>query len=143
MGLKPISNSLATLSTLTSTCGNRLRAIIDISRSTSVPSEILALANEVGDLRIVLDEVESQHEASEQAGAPSYRILQLLGSAQSRVMELNRLVMSSVELGQHNEPIFRKNTWMKARRSRAILQELRDIKQNVVVIMTMIGSKTS
>ena len=148
MNTTSVSATLATLSTLVATCGNRLRGIIDVSIFASVPAEILALANEVGDLRIVLAELEANHQVmvgstiiTGQADYTDARILSLLEAAQRKVMGLDKLVTDTTKLGLHNERLFKKAAWLRRKSlGAAMVQELRDIKQNLMLVM---ASKTT
>ena len=143
MGSTSVSASLAALFTVTSTCGNRLRSIMDILKYSSVPDEILALSNEINDLRAVLAEVEASHQVINRAtivtGQPAYTITytaEQLEGARLKMVELDKLISSSVKLNQHNTRMFRKAFWLRSRKmSMAMIRELREIKQNIMLIM--------
>ena len=136
--------SLATVSTLAATCGNCLRAIIQNSKNTSVTSEILALSNEVSDLQAVLGEVEAHRQtcsdstgSAAQAEEPDALTPHLLKRAHSRLLQLENLVLGSIKLGRHNEIVIQRTAWLRKRRSyAAIIQDLREIKQNIILIAT-------
>ena len=138
-----VSAALVEISTLTATCGNRLRAIIDVWKYASVPSEILALSNEVSDLRAVLGEVEANHEIvarstiiTGQAESPGVQLSDLLRRARLILIELDKLVSNSVKLGRNNERIFRRGLWLRKKNSCiTMLQDLRNLKQNIVLVM--------
>ena len=143
MNSRSVSASLAALFTSTATCGTQLQSIIDALRYSSVPSEILALSNEVNDLRAVLAEVEANHQimsrsiiVTGQAEYTDARTADQLERACSKIIELDRLISSSIKLSQHNKQIVRKAVWLRSKDSIAAkIRELREIKHNIVLIM--------
>ena len=148
MNLNSVPVSLNTLTGLAATCGHRLRTIIANSLHASASNEILALSNEVNDLRIVFYEVEAIHHnisgpQSSMGLAEDFdtRASHLLGRAQSILLELDELISSCVKLGHGNALIFRRAVWPRKRNlSIAMTNDLRQIKQNIVLIM---ASKTA
>ena len=144
-----VSAALTTISTLAATCSNHFQNVINISKYTPIPNEVLALSNEVSDIRAVLAEVETNHESIarsttaivRQAESSDVQLSYLLQRAQSILIELDKLVSSSIKLGRHNEQVFQRAVWLRRRKlSTAMLQDIRDIKQS---IMLVIASKTA
>ena len=145
MNSTSVFTSLATLNTLAAACGHRLRSIIDSSRHASIPSQILALSNEVSDLRAVLAEVEANHEIMSRSaiitGKADYtdaRISSLMERAESNLVELDKIISSSVKLARdkYNVLVFRKAVWLRSKESSiAMIQDLREIKQDIMLLM--------
>ena len=139
-----ISTRLTTLFAVAATCSNKLRNIIDASKYSSVPSEILALSNEINDFRAVLAEVEANHQVMSrpfiitgQAEYTDTRTADQLERAHSKMKELDRLISSSIKLKQQSpKQIFRKAAWLRNKNeSMAIIQDLKEVKQNIMLIM--------
>ena len=121
MDSRPLSNILASVFTLTAFCGDRIRAIIDISKYGPVSVEFSALSNEVNDLRIVLTEVEANH--------TDFPILHLLERAHSILLEIDKLISSSFKLGENNDILLQKNTWLRKKSlSTTVMHSLREIR---------------
>ena len=135
MSSTSFSAGLNQLSTLTTSCGQRLRAIIDASKhGSSISNEIMALSNEVHDLGIVLDEVEANHGAL--SGHSDTTISHLMRRAQSRLSRLDQIIMSSIQLGQSHELVIRKGAWLRRKAScNMMTQDLRNVKQNIVLLL--------
>ena len=143
MNLGSISTGLDTVTALAVTCGHRLRIIIDTSNYASASNEILALSNEVNDLRIVFYEVEAIHQTISRPNNDSglvedidARASHLLQRAYSILLELDKLVLSCVKLGRRNELVFRKAVWLRKKDlSMAMTHDLRVVKQNIILTM--------
>ena len=135
MNLASSSPSLTTLSTLAARCDSRLRNIIDSSKyARLVSNEILALSNEVYDLHIVLDDIEANHGVMSEY--VDVRTAHVLRRTQSILARLDIVVTSSIQLDHNNEPAFRRSAWLWQRTScKAMSQELRDIKQNIILLL--------
>ena len=135
--------AFARLSSLAASFGNRLRSTISNSSSTSVPNELLALSNEVSDMQIVLDEVETNYLAIirspvvvESAEHSNSRILHLIHQAWSILTELNRLILEPVPVDQHSRQVFGRTVWRRKRRlCLNMIQGLRDVKQNMLLVL--------
>ena len=143
MNSAPTSTSLTTLSTLATTYGSRLRDVIHTLKDSSLPHEILALQNEVSDLRTVLDEISTNRQTTSRStvitGQTEHndtRILYLLRRAYSMLTELDEVTSSLAKLNQHNELVFQKRIWLRKRNfSKVLVQELRKVKQDIGLVL--------
>ena len=143
MNSTPVLDSLATIYKLTAACGQRLRNIIDSSIYSSIPNEVLALSNEISDLRAVLAEVEANHEIMSNSaiitGQATYtdtRTSSLLKLAESKLKELDKIISNSVKFDKYNLRILRRIVWLGSKESsKAMVQDLREIKQNIMLVM--------
>ena len=137
-----VSNNLITLSTLTANCGDRLGTVINATRHATVSSEAQALFNEVTDLRIVLGDVEGTYWTIVRSNTPTRAardidaLARYLVRAQSRLLELDQLIRSSVKPGPRNEPVFQRRAWLQKKNIyRAVLRDIRAIKENIVLLL--------
>ena len=145
MASTSIPARLAAVFTLAASCANRLQSIIDVLKHTRVPNEILALSNEVSDLRSVIAEVEVNHEiisrttsipGPEQAEHTNTRTSYQLERAHSKLMELDKLISSSVKLSHHKTQNLRKIIKLCNKDLSATVQGIREVKQNILLLVT-------
>ena len=117
-----------------------------IKNAYNAPSEFLALINEVSDLRVVLDDVESHlgDECGRSQPLKGFRrMVEVLERARETLVQLDKLVHQ--KLAKHSSTSANlkvsRYEWMKARSIiKNYRENLRDIKLDIITQMTILSA---
>ena len=135
----------ASIITVLGTAEGLSKALSRIRRLRHVPNELLALINEVSDLRIILGEVQSyavQESRSPQL-IPSHvqHLAVLVDRAKDTLLELDELIHYHLVKPQQGPTKVAKREWLKAAATiERFRQSLRDIRLNITTHMVLMNS---
>ena len=121
------------------------RVLSQIRRLRHAPNELLALINEVSDLRIVLGGIQTyaiQNEYDLHLSQNHVRDLMVLTDrAKETVLELDKLIHYRLIKPQHGTVKLAKTEWLKgATRVERLRHQLRDSRLNIATQMVLINS---
>ena len=136
--------------TLIGTTDSILKTLQSFKDLRKAPSEVLALVNEVTDLRVVLDNVSDYITEAEQTKLSDTKRLQhittLIKRAEEHLLKLDDVIHSAIgKSGPSREGSkMWRIQWMKAKGPVEIIrQRLRDVRLNIVTQMMVINTWVS
>ena len=123
------------------------KTLAKIKSIRNAPDELLALINEVSDLRIILSDMQNYLTQNTQRPQISQEELQnistLINRAKKKLLELDQLIQYRLvkpESNSHQIKVFRRE-WLRAKNTiEKFRQSLRDIKLNIMAQMMVINS---
>ena len=126
----------ASLVTLVETTGATIRTIRDIRNA---PDALSALSNEVADLKLVITDIQARESNDTSVHARSESLTKLMLHARIKLDEVEKFVQNllSADTNLRDGNIAYRIKWALGKKKRAyeLVQELREIRHNVVALL--------
>ena len=150
LAMAELISLIASIITVLGTADSALKTLSVIKSFRKAPTELLALQNEIADLSVVLNDVESSlsRDAEMPPGSPGQiqHLAKLIIQAKTQLLELDKVVHYKIILrGAPNHGLeMSRMGWIKAKPIlEGIRQGLREVRHNIMTQMMVLSSYVS